>query len=253
MRFLCVALMLQISIADIHGMEREEEASLLNHPSTSSLKKKVYACVCGLIALAGATGSIMLATQSHPHSSAGGLSSCPPVRWNRMGEPCMEGYDQDPFTWAIVECQGKLLGNRSCVPVCDGGSAAEWIPVGWERKEHLRKDLNCSEDLTDVFQYAVCSPKKAAEAEEGFKKYDVPYCKIDTENGTGLVCPHEYFSLDIDFQWYWLYVAHNPQYMEQKCKSLADKARRLGKCKGSFASNEDVPQRRKQPKHKRRS
>jgi hypothetical protein len=268
MRFLCLALMVHVSTAHLHGMEEmdvSENASLLEHGPINSLKKRMRICwekhgslakllgagTCTILAFIG----VIAATQSHSQSPPE-PPACPSVLWNRIGPGCWE-YNVNPFTWAIVECQAELLGNCSCVPVCQGalkdGIWPTWVPVGWERGMNLRNDTNCSTSLVRrIFQYALCSQKKAIEAQNDFEEHDISYCKIDTESNTGLVYPRKYLNYTFDEKRYQDTIGSHPEYMEKKCKPLADKARKIYGCKGRFAYN-ILKKKRKEQKHKRRS
>ncbi len=274
LRFLCVVVMLQVSTPLMHGMDVEladipsttekEKASLLDKPPTYLQKVKRFLPLkkigCGLCILFFAAGAVLAGIEIKkllPQYDSGPLElsrECPSVPWDRTKADCWEGYDADPFAWAIIECQAELMGNDSCTPVCEGGSTFEYIPVGWERKMHLRDDLNCSKDLRHLFEYAVCPPEKAAKLQKVLDKYGTPYCRIDTENGVGLVVPYDYITFVVDYIHYVFDVAPHPKYMEKgECKSLADKARLIGNCTGSFASNKNIPQEQKKKKAPKRT
>ncbi len=264
LRFLCVVVMLQVSTPLVHGMDVQQEGattaatSLLGNSSKRLFFKRIVAglCAASLFFTGIIWGGIEI-NKAFPSSHSYRpyvLPPCPEVPWDKIELGCLEGYNTDPFSWAIIECQANLMGNDSGTPACKGGRDAEYIPVGWGRKMHLRDDLNCTKDLEHVFRYAVCSPEKAAEVEKICDERGIPYCAFETENGTGLVFPDKDFDVAIDAERYLTTVATFPQYMEEKCKPLADKARRLGECRGSFASNQNIPQQKKKnlPKHKTR-
>ncbi len=281
MRFLCVVVMLQVSTPFVHGMKEDVELAVVQQdkdvaettPLLSkqnkdvaettplfskplacwqtlkrylSKKKSIVGCALGCVLLTGVGiwGVVDVLSNSDLLSFTREFNRCPKVVWDRGWAYCREADDVYPFTWAIIECQAELIGKEYCTRVCDGNSTLEYIPVGWKREMHLSGDPNCSKVLEGYMGYGICSPKKADDLQVICDKKDIPYCRIDTENGVGFVISWHNVSL-LDHGQYGKKIAEHPEDMEERCGPLADKARQLANCAGSFASTWVPPKRTK--------
>ncbi len=285
LRFLCVAIMLQVATPFVHGMDiqdgdergaivgitedigQTENDFLLGKPPSCWQKikgplKNIGRLLGTVVFIAGLFwGGIEISKYSSdsPSHQPAGLPSCPEIPWNYLYIGCSEGYDEPPFRWAIINCQARILGGNFSVPVCRGGGGNDYVPVGWETFEHLKDHANCSEVLEhEEMLYLVMSPEAAAQVRKRCDDEGVHYCEVETEGGdVGFALPYKDSGGSFNFTEYFDKVAYRPQLMESKeCKPLADKARRLGKCKGPFASNIESEQKnpkRKTSKRKRRN
>ncbi len=273
MRFLCVALMVQISISDIHGMNvrgdainqsQDEEAGgdavplLAAAPSLGCFGKlrralKRSACClgvgtgCSLLAV----GIAFLIVSTPSSSSLPPFLQCDDVPWDRQGIPCPDNERRYP-AWGIGVCQRELMGNDSCVPICFGEVDKSYVMTGYRPRERITKNMNCSEG---TFQYVVCPIKKAAEVQKLFEENDISCCSFRIHDGVGLAFPEDFYSEAVDVIDYEKHVVPNPSYMNRECAKIASNAKFLGVCKGPFSSNatDTKKQRRKKQKHKRRS
>jgi hypothetical protein len=268
MRFLCVALMVHVSTAHLHGMEKGErsedvEYSLITEAPANPLKKRMAAFFSTKIKRKIATGIGVFIVAASALAiglgiSSGGVPECNRVSWDRMKADCWTHGNHDPSTWATIECQGEILGNDSCVPVCTGSEGQYYVPVGWERDVNLRNYPNCSRPASDKFVYLICPPDEARWVKHIVEDLEDDYsCTIDTEGGVGLVIPagHSYDAFGDDNYYYQDNVVFPPPAMESpECKEFADEARRRGKCKGPIVSDGEASKQQKtKSKHKRRS
>lgn len=278
-KFLCVAIMLQVATPLVHGMDiqKEDEEQGVDQTENDSLLGKSPSCWqklkgslkkigYGLGTAVFITGIIwggieikkaLRQPQSH-HPT--GLPSCPEIPWDYSYMECSGGYAEPPFRWAIIRCQAEILGGNFSVPVCQGGGGNDYVPVGWETYEHLKGHANCSKVLKhDEMVYLVMSPKGAAQARKRCDDKGFHYCEVGTEDGdfVGFAMPYRDSGCACNYIEWSDKVWTRSQLMEsQECKPLADKARQLGKCKGPFASNIEPEQKnpkRKTSKRKRRN
>ncbi len=112
MRFLCVALMLQISIADIHGMDQGEDDSCCGQVIKRFLTSKKIMAMAVLFAVLAVGGFSSTPVQTPQ------MPACKSVPWSGNYRTC--GKETSQFSWAIAKCQKKLARDNFCIPVCIG-------------------------------------------------------------------------------------------------------------------------------------
>ncbi len=272
---MCVALMAQISVADIHGMDEggrggpsinqkpkaDEEAHLVGSASLACFSKlrralKRYACCLGVGAgcslLAGGIAFLIISTPSSP--SRPPFLQCDDVPWDRWGVTCPDIDNERSYPGFVMPlCQNRLLGGDACVPVCEGSPDCNSVPTGYKyfRMNPITSNMNCSEGQ---FQYVMCSGNKVTEVQNFFEKNDISFCRFSTgKHSAGFVIPKEFTYAAVDVLNYEKEVIPNPSYMTTECSSFASFAQLVGGCEGPFPSNAtDSKKRKVKSKCKRR-
>ncbi len=115
------------------------------------------------------------------------------------------------------------------------------IPIGERDTRNLIEDLSSCAHSNGRLQYAICSPDKASEVKEVVTYYSQSYCSFDIEeNLIGLVFSESKIFLNVGRYYsdpYNKEIIAFPELMEDKCKELADEARRIAKCNGRFVQD----------------
>ncbi len=218
-------------------------------------KKIAVVCTLGLLG-----GAALVTYELGPHTPD--VTECPEVKWNRPYVECLESSSSRknfPFEFAILRCQEETQGNNGfAVPVCAGDRKNSFAVVGWEKIVNLNEQENCSKILKmeQGMSFGYFSPKATEGAWAFCNKFNVPCCEFETEIGVGFGMEMGegiyYYEIETGK---WVNGTYNKaELMEgEKCKPLADKARKLANCKGSFAYNNDLnePKRSKQKSKKR--
>ncbi len=281
LRFLCVAVMLQVSTPLMHGMAEEAgegEPLLVNSTygkrvarfwQSANLKKffrdsctKVMCASLALMAVGGCAYPFVSPLWQKDPAASPLISKCPVYAWDRSNVSCSP---RSELIAAIASCQTNLM-EGDYVPVCNDFSRDFEFPVGCliEGREGCADYMNLT---GDEYPAAIVGFNNRAnrKIDEWYKR-GIRFCGLGCivvpfnclEIGFGLVIPNSLLEDAVNFTAYEEQIVGHPEDMEEVnyCKQVADKERKAKPCYGPITSNANSTKANKSkkvpPKHKTR-
>ncbi len=266
LRFLCVAVMLQVSTPFVHGMKEEagekreygEKVARFWSSANSKivLRDSCTKVMCASLALMAIFGCVYSFVQPFSEKTPSinlhdPLKMCRRVNWDRREAICEE-LDGHQIDWAIAVCQAHLMED-GCVPVCNDIYSEYAFPAGALSRSERKI---CSEKLNlneyDFPACIVCSHKVTPKMEKVLGNLKIPFCSKRTyRNSRAFAIPYSKLEVAVNFTAYEeQIVGHAEDIGDVYCREAVEGARMGEDCRGSITYNANATN-RKRGKHRK--